>query len=471
MPEQTFLEACRQTIGHAYVITEKDAMQPFLTEWRKRASGRALAVIKPSNTEETAAIVRLCNQYHIPLVPQGGNSGLVLGSIPDNSGTAIVLSLARLNRIRKLDAANNTMTVEAGCILDHIHQAAAEAGRLFPLSLPSSGTCTIGGNLSSNAGGTAVLRYGTARKLCLGLEVVTGEGKIWNGLRRLRKDNTGYDLRDLFIGAEGTLGVITAAVLALQPLPRVRMTAIAAVSTPEKALNLLHLAQSRCGATLTAFELISRYAMELVIRHFPALKTPLPLAYPQYILMELSDNESEDHAAEMLESCLEHAIEEDIITDAAVAQSIAQSQVMWQLRENISAAQAAEGQNIKHDIAIPVSSLPDFIAKTDRLLQEYLPGCRMVTFGHLGDGSLHYNVSRPENLPQADFLAHTAAVNRIVYDSVTRFDGTLSAEHGVGALKREELVRYRSATEIALMKKIKAALDPNNLMNPGKILL
>lgn len=471
MPEQTFLEACRQTVGHAYVITDENAMQPFLTEWRKRVAGHALAVVKPGNTEETAAIVRLCNQYHIPLVPQGGNSGLVLGSIPDNSGTAIVLSLARLNRIRKLDTANNTMTVEAGCILDHIHQAATEAGRLFPLALPSSGTCTIGGNLSSNAGGTAVLRYGTARKLCLGVEVVTGEGEIWDGLRSLRKDNTGYDLRDLFIGAEGTLGIITAAVLALHPLPRARITAIAAVSTLEKALNLLHLSQSRCGAALTAFELVSRYAMELVIRHFPALKAPLPLAYPQYILMELSDSESEDHAAEMLESCLEYAIEEDIITDAAVAQSIAQSTIMWQLRENISAAQAAEGQNIKHDIAIPVSCLPDFIAETDRLLQDHLPGCRMVTFGHLGDGSLHYNVAAPENMPQSDFLAHTPAINRIVYDSVARFEGTLSAEHGVGALKREELIRYHSATEIALMKKIKAVLDPKNLMNPGKILL
>lgn len=469
MLEHTFLKACRQTIGHSYVITEKEAMQPFLTEWRKRITGCALAVVKPGNTEEVAAIVRLCNRYHIPLVPQGGNSGLVLGSIPDNSGTAIVLSLARLNRIRNLDAINNTMTVEAGCLLDHIHQAATEVGRLFPLSLPSSGTCTIGGNLSSNAGGTAVLRYGTARKLCLGVEVVTGEGEIWNGLRRLRKDNTGYDLRDLFIGAEGTLGVITAAVLALYPLPRARMTAIAAVSTPEKALKLLHLAQSRCGATLTAFELVSRYAIELVIRHFPELKAPLPLTYPQYILMELSDSESEDHAAEILESCLEDAIEEDIITDAAVAQSIAQSQVMWQLRENISAAQAAEGQNIKHDIAIPISCLADFITETDRLLQEYLPGCRMVTFGHLGDGSLHYNVSSPKELPQTDFLAHTAAINRIVYDSVIRFEGTLSAEHGIGALKREELARYRSTTEIALMRKIKAVLDPNNLMNPGKI--
>lgn len=470
MPEQNFLQACRQTIGHAHVITDENAMQPFVTEWRKRATGRALAVVKPGNTEETAAIVRLCNQYGIPLVPQGGNSGLVLGSIPDNSGTAIVLSLGRMNRIRKLDIANNTMTVEAGCILDNIHHTATEAGRLFPLALPSSGTCTIGGNLSSNAGGTAVLRYGTARKLCLGVEVVTGEGEIWNGLRGLRKDNTGYDLRDLFIGAEGTLGIITAAVLALYPLPRARVTALTAVSTPTKALNLLHLAQSRCGIALTAFELVSSYAMELVLKHFPALKSPLPLAYPQYILMELSDSESEDHATGMLEACLEYAIEEDIITDAAVAQSLAQSNLMWQLRENISAAQASEGQNIKHDIALPVSCLADFITETDRLLQEHLPGCRMVTFGHLGDGSLHYNVGAPENMPQPDFLAHTPAINRIVYDSVARFDGTLSAEHGVGTLKREELVRYRSATEIALMKKIKAALDPNNLMNPGKIL-
>ncbi|NLC23640.1 MAG: FAD-binding oxidoreductase [Oxalobacter sp.] len=468
---QGFLNGCANAIGADHVVTDEALMLPFLTDYRQRFTGRALAVVKPSTTEEVAAIVKLCNLHHVPLVPQGGNTGLVLGSIPDESGKAIVLSLNRLNRIRELDAANNTLTAEAGCILDHIHSAATDAERLFPLSLPSSGTCTIGGNLSANAGGTAVLRYGTARELCLGLEVVTGEGGIWNGLRGLRKDNTGYDLRNLFIGAEGTLGVMTAAVLKLYPLPKAKLTAIAAMTTPDKALDLLNIAQRYCGTSLTAFELVSRYAMELVLKHFPALSAPLPLTYGQYALIELSDSESEDHAAGLLETFLEYAIEEDVIRDAAVAQSIAQSQSMWQLRENISAAQAMEGKNIKHDIALPTSSVSDFIAETDKLLQAHFPGCRMVTFGHLGDGSLHYNVSAPSGVPVEAFMDCTPEINRIVYDSVASFNGTISAEHGLGALKREELVRYKPPIEIDMMKRIKAAFDPNHVMNPGKILI
>jgi len=471
MPMQVFLEACKKAVGTEYVVTDEAMMQPFVTEWRKRFSGRALAVVRPSTTEEVAAIVRLCNLHHVPLVPQGGNTGLVLGSVPDDAGNAIVLSLKRLNRIREVDAANNTMTVEAGCVLDHVHHAAADVNRLFPLSLPSSGTCTIGGNLSANAGGTAVFRYGTARDLCLGLEVVTAEGKIWDGLRALRKDNTGYDLRDLFIGAEGTLGVITAAVLKLYPQPKTKLTAIAAIANPARTLDLLNTAQRHCGLALTAFELISKYAMELVLKHFPALSAPLPLIYEQYALIELSDSESENHAVAMLEAFLEYALEEEMITDAVVAQSIAQSQSIWQLRENISAAQAMEGDNIKHDIALPVSSVLDFIAETDHLLQKHFPGCRMVTFGHLGDGSLHYNVRGPEGMPDKVFLSHAPEINRIVYDSVTRFNGTISAEHGLGALKREELLRHKSDIEIAMMKKIKSGFDPKNLMNPGKILI
>ncbi len=467
---QVFLDECRNAIGFDYVLTDEEKIRPFVTDWRKRFTGRALAVLKPATTEEVAAIVRLCNRYRVPMVPQGGNTGLVLGSVPDDSGRAVVLSVSRLNRIREVDAPNNTMIVEAGCILDRVHDAAADAGRLFPLSLASSGTCTIGGNLSANAGGTAVLRYGTAREMCLGLEVVTGEGEIWDGLRGLRKDNTGYNLRDLFVGAEGTLGIITAAVLKLYPVPRAKLTAIAAMSTPDKALDLLNIAQGYCGTALTAFELVSKYSMELVLRHFPALSPPFPLVFEQYALIELSDSESESHAAEMLENFLEHAVGEDVIRDAVVAQSIAQSQSMWQLRENISAAQALEGKNIKHDIALPTSSVSAFITETDALLQIAFPGCRMVTFGHLGDGSLHYNVSPPHGVKDDVFLSQSPLVNRIVYDSVSRFNGTVSAEHGLGALKLEELVRYKPAAEIAMMKKIKAALDPKNLMNPGKIL-
>ncbi len=470
MPMQEFLNKCKDVVGSDYVMTDGKRMLPFVTDWRKRFVGQALAVVKPANTEEVSAIVRLCNQYHVPLVPQGGNTGVVLGSVPDDSGKAIVLSLTRLNRIREIDAANNTITVEAGCILDRIHDAANEISRLFPLSLASSGTCTIGGNLSANAGGTAVLRYGTARNLCLGLEVVTGEGDIWNGLRGLRKDNTGYDLRDLFIGAEGTLGIITAAVLSLYPKPRAKLTAMAATSTPDKALQLLNLAQSYCGSSLTAFELISKYALELVLKHFPALSAPLPLDALQYVLIELSDPESEEHAIGLLETFLEDAIEKEMISNAAISQSTAQSKNMWQLRENISEAQAREGKNIKHDIAVPTSSVADFVTQTDRLLQKHFQGCQMVTFGHLGDGSLHYNVSAPKGISDAEFLKEAPQINRIVYDSIARFNGTISAEHGLGALKREELVRYKSPLEIALMKKIKQAFDQNNLMNPGKIL-
>lgn len=470
MPVQEFLEKCREVVGNNHVFTDEGKMLPFLTEWRKRYQGHAIGVIQPASTEEVAQIVRLCHFYEIPVVPQGGNTGLVLGSVPDSSGNAIVLSLIRLNRIRELDAKNNTMTVEAGCILDHIHSAAMDANRLFPLALPSSGTCTIGGNLSSNAGGTNVLCYGSARHLCLGLEVVTGEGEIWHGLRGLRKDNTGYDLRDLFIGAEGTLGIITAAVLKLYPLPCAKLTAIAAMPSSAKALDLLNIAQRYCGTSLTAFELVSNYAMELVLKHFPGLTCPLPLIYEQYVLIELSDSESEDHAADMLETFLEYAVEEGVIVDAAVAQSIAQSQTMWQLRENISQAQALDGKNIKHDIALPLSAVASFITETDELLQARFPGCRMVTFGHLGDGSLHYNVSAPKAMSDDTFLLSSPEVNRIVYDSVSRFNGTISAEHGLGALKREELVRYKPEVEMAIMKKIKTALDPKNLMNPGKVL-
>jgi D-lactate dehydrogenase (cytochrome) len=376
-----------------------------------------------------------------------------------------------MDKIRELDTANNTLTVEAGCILDNIHSAATDVNRFFPLSLPSSGTCMIGGNLAVNAGGIAVLRYGTARELCLGLEVVTGEGEIWDGLRSLRKDNTGYSLRDLFIGSEGTLGVITAAVLKLYPQPRTKLTAFAAMSTPDNALSLLNIAQKYRGTELTAFELVSQYAMKLVLKHFPSLLAPFPLTYGQYALIELSGNDSENLAADTLETFLKYAIEEGLIEYAVVAQSQAQSQNLWQLRENISAAQALEGKNIKHDIALPASSVSDFIAETDRLLQTRFPGCRMVTFGHLGDGSLHYNIAPPEDMPDDAFLAFTPEINRIVYDSTLRYNGTISAEHGLGALKREELLRYKSATEIAMMKKIKTAFDPKNLMNPGKVLL
>ncbi|HYD62410.1 MAG TPA: FAD-binding oxidoreductase [Noviherbaspirillum sp.] len=465
-----FLDKCRSAIGADHVLTESADMAGYLTDWRRRFTGKALAVVKPGNTEQVAALVRLCNEYRVPVVPQGGNTGLVLGSVPDESGMAIVMSLTRLNRIRAIDTVNNTMTVEAGCILEHVQNAASESGRLFPLSLAAEGSCTIGGNLSSNAGGTAVLRYGNARELCLGLEVVTAQGEIWDGLRGLRKDNTGYDLRDLFVGAEGTLGIITAAVLKLFPQPQAQLTALAAMRTPGEALRLLSLAQSKCGASLTGFELMSDFCLRLVAKHFPQMRLPFPQSYAQYVLLELSDSESEDHANAMLEAVITDALEQDIIQDAVVASSIAQSMALWNLREHIPLAQAEEGKNIKHDVSVPISRIADFISETDVLLQNAFPGTRMVTFGHLGDGNLHYNVSPPEEGSPDAFIAHQAEINHIVHDSVHRFGGSISAEHGLGALKRNEIRQYKSEVELGMMRAIKAALDPLGLMNPGKVI-
>jgi FAD/FMN-containing dehydrogenase len=465
-----FLQQCRNVLGAQYVISGESEMEPYLTDWRRRFTGKACAVLKPGSTSEVATIVKLCNAAAVAIVPQGGNTGLVLGSVPDQSGRALVLSLTRLNGVRSVDPLNNTMTVEAGCILEQVQQEAHKAGRLFPLSLAAQGSCTIGGNLSTNAGGTAVLRYGNMRDLCLGLEVVTPQGEIWDGLRGLRKDNTGYDLRDLYIGAEGTLGIITAAVLKLFPLPKAQLTAFAAMRTPAHALRFLSIAQEECGASLTGFELISDFCLQLVSRHFPQLHLPFAAQHVQYVLLELSDSESAEHAMTRLEAVMSSALENSIIEDAVIASSIAQSKALWALREHIPLAQAAEGKNIKHDISVPISHIADFIQDTDALLQQAFPGCRMVTFGHLGDGNLHYNVSSPAGVDDDAFILRQAEVNRIVHDNVNRFGGSISAEHGLGALKRDEIKRYKSSTELQLMRTIKAALDPLNLMNPGKIL-
>jgi FAD/FMN-containing dehydrogenase len=465
-----FLAGCRAAVGADQVLTSDADKAPYLTDWRQRYTGRALAVVKPASPEQVATVVKLCQQFGVPLVPQGGNTGLVLGSVPDQGGEAIVLCLTRLNRIRSIDLINNTMTVEAGCILEQVQRAAENEQRLFPLSLAAEGSCTIGGNLATNAGGTAVLRYGNMRDLCLGLEVVTPQGDIWSSLRGLRKDNTGYDLRDLFIGAEGTLGVITAAVLKLFPQPKAQLTALAAMQTPDDALALLTLAQQRCGAALTGFELMSDVCLQLVAKHFPQMQAPFPQHYPQYVLLELSDNESEEHAMNMLEALITDALEQGTIQDAVVAASIAQSKALWSLREHIPLAQASEGKNIKHDVSVPISDIGKFIEATDALLQRAFPGIRMVTFGHLGDGNLHYNVSPPENESGDAFIERQQEVNRVVHQSVHQFGGSISAEHGLGALKRDEIKQYKSEVEMKLMQTIKQALDPRNIMNPGKVL-
>ena len=465
-----FLQACRAAIGPAHVLTDPADTASYLTDQRGSYTGRALAALRPGSTDEVVSLVRLCAQYQVPIVPQGGNTGLVLGSVPDTVGNAVVLSLRRMDRIRAVDPINNTITVEAGCILHNVQHAALAAERLFPLSLAAEGSCTIGGNLSTNAGGTGVLRYGNTRELCLGLEVVTARGEVMSAMRGLRKDNTGYDLRDLFIGAEGTLGVITAAVLKLFAQPRAQVTALAALRTPAQALALLQLAQSRCGAALTGFELMSDLCLQLVQKHFPQHRLPFGQRHAQYVLLELSDSESEEHARSVFEDLIASALDEQFIDDAVIASSLGQSKALWQLRESISMAQAHEGKNIKHDISVPISRIAEFIEVTDQLVQQAAPGCRMVTFGHLGDGNLHYNVSPPPDVADSDFLARQHAINLVVYDSVDRFGGSISAEHGLGALKIDEITRYKSAVELDLMRAIKAALDPQRLMNPGKVI-
>jgi D-lactate dehydrogenase (cytochrome) len=470
MSTADFLAHCRSLLGETHVLAAPADMAPFLRDWRGRFTGQALAVLRPADVEQVAACVRACARWHIPLVPQGGNTGLVLGSVPDASGQAVVLSLARLNRIRAIDPLNRTMTVDAGCILQQVQQAAAEQGCLFPLSLASEGSCTIGGNLSTNAGGTAVLRYGNTRELCLGLEVVTPQGQVWDGLRALRKDNTGYDLRDLYIGAEGTLGVITGAVLKLYPAPKASITALAALPSAAAALQLLALMQDRCGASLTGFELMSDFSLQLVARHFPQLPHPFTARHAYYVLLELSSNESEAHAVALLEGAITQALEQAMVDDAVVATSVAQSLGLWQLREHIPLAQAADGKNIKHDISLPVSAIADFIAHTEPLLLQAFPACQLVCFGHLGDGNLHFNVAPPAGISNEAFLSNQDAVNRVVHDAVMQFQGSISAEHGIGALKRDELARYKSPLELQLMRSIKAALDPGAIMNPGKIL-
>jgi D-lactate dehydrogenase (cytochrome) len=468
-----FLDACAALIGPQYLLTETNEMTPFLTDWRKRFHSSALAVARPGDTSEVAALVKLCNRFRVPIVPQGGNTGLVLGSVPNQSagqkGQALVLSLLRMNAVRALDRHNYTITVEAGCLLANVQQAASESRRLFPLSLGSEGSCSIGGNLATNAGGTAVLRYGNTRELCLGLEVVTADGEIWDGLRGLRKDNTGYDLRDLFIGSEGTLGIITAAVLKLFPQPVAQCTALVALKTVEAAVQLLTMAQHQCGPGLTGFELMSDLCLQLVEQEFPQLHSPFAARHAQYVLLELSDHESQEHAQMLLEQLMQAALEQEVITDAVVASSIGQSEKLWALREHIPLAQAADGKNIKHDIALPISAVAGFITDCGQALSEAFPGSRLVCFGHLGDGNLHFNLAAPKNGDAEAFLQHQEAVNHMVHSRVHYFKGSISAEHGIGVLKRDELPQYKSPIELRLMQQVKRALDPYNLMNPGKI--
>jgi FAD/FMN-containing dehydrogenase len=465
------IETLRGIAGAAHVLTDGD-LTAYEQDWRRRARGKSLAVVRPASTQEVAAVVKACVSAGASIVPQGGNTGLSVGSTPDDSGTQVVLSLQRMNAVRNFDAANLTVTVEAGCILQTLQEAAEKSGFLFPLSLAAEGSCTIGGNLATNAGGTQVVRYGNSRDLCLGLEVVTAQGEIWDGLSGLRKDNTGYDLRDLFVGSEGTLGIITAATMKLYPLPAAQLTAWAAVPSLDHAVTLLGLAHRHLGAGLTGFEVMGQFALSLVGKHMPQLRVPfLGLeGAPYCVLLENSDSESEAHARSQFERLLETAFEDGCVLDAVVAENLTQAHQLWHVRESIPLAQAEEGLNIKHDISIPVSSIPAFVAETDALLQREIPGVRLVNFGHLGDGNLHYNVQAPAEGDSKAFLQDEEdRVNSLVYDSVKQFKGSFSAEHGVGGLKVETLEEHKSPVALEMMRAIKKALDPTNCLNPGRV--
>ncbi len=456
----------QELLGERHVLTAADDIAPFCTDWRGRYTGSALGVALPGTAQEVAAVVRACAAASVAIVPQGGNTGLCGGATP--VGGELVVCLRRLNRIRAVDADNNSITVEAGCTLQAVQEAAAAVNRLFPLSLAAEGSATIGGNLSTNAGGVQVLRYGNARELTLGIEVVLADGRIWDGLRGLRKDNTGYDLKHLFVGAEGTLGLITAATLKLFPRPRTHATAWVALPDPAAAVRLLGRLRDAAGDNVTAFEIVGRTALDLVLKHIPNARDPLAGKPAWQVLIELSG--ARDDLGATLEQALQAAAEAGGIDDAVLAASEAQTAALWALRENVSEAQKIEGVSIKHDIAVPVSRIAEFIACADAALRAAFPQVRIVCFGHIGDGNLHYNQSRSDAQSNAEFIAQTESVNRIVHDLVHQLGGSISAEHGLGQLKREEVRRYKSQTEMDLMRAVKQALDPRGLMNPGKLL-
>ena len=468
MSVENLIETLAAIVGAQNVITDAETMHPYLGDWRGRYRGAARCVVRPGTTAEVSAIVRACSAAGVAMLPQGGNTSHCGASIPDKSGKTVLISLSRLNKVRAVDAANNTITVEAGCVLQNLQEAALAVDRLFPLSLAAEGSCQIGGNLSTNAGGVQVLRYGNARELVLGLEVVLPDGEVWNGLRGLRKDNTGYDLKQLFIGAEGTLGIITAAVVKLFPLPRSTATAWLAIASPQAAIGLLNGLQAAFGAMLTACELVSDISLGMVLKHIPGAQPPLEKS-PWYLLVELSGSGEEDALRDTLATFLEPALENGTISDAVLAQSVDQAKRLWNLRESISEAQKIEGFSIKHDISVPVSRIPEFLERAGAALQHAWPGIRIVAFGHVGDGNLHYNQSKPEAGENAAFIAAQPQVNEMVHDIVHQLGGSISAEHGIGQLKREEILRYKSPLEMQMMRTIKQAFDPRGLMNPGKV--
>jgi FAD/FMN-containing dehydrogenase len=455
------IEMLRDIVGAANVLTAPQDTRPYFTDWRRQYTGSAECVVRPASTAEVARVVELCAAQGVAIVPQGGNTGLSGGSVPTGKGREIVLALGRMNRIRELDRLNDTITVEAGCVLANVQRAAAEAGRLFPLSLAAEGSCQIGGNLSTNAGGVNVLRYGTAREQVLGLEVVLPDGRIWNGLRGLRKDNTGYDLKQLFLGAEGTLGIITAAVLRLHPKPSASATAWIALETAAAAMELLAFLHERLGERLSAFELLARNCVEAVLAFAPGTQDPLAQPHPWYVLVEIADSGEEQPLRERVEKALVEAAERGALADAALAQSGEQARALWRIRESVPEAQFT---NVKHDVSVPISKTAEFIERAAARLVARYPDVRIYAFGHVGDGNIHYNVG-PERL-----VAERPSVNRIVYDTVAELGGSISAEHGLGQLKRDEIRAHKSPLELELMRRLKETLDPKGLMNPGKVL-
>ena len=463
----TVLDAIKEALGPAGYVDDPADMAPYLTEWRDRWSGKTPLVARPQSVEQVADVVRLCATSGIPIVPQGGHTGLCGGAMPSMDGTQIVLSLTRMNQVLAID--QNTITVEAGCTLAQVQEAAANAGHLFPLSLASEGTAQIGGVLSTNAGGNAVLRYGSARALTLGLQVVLPNGDVWDGLRALGKDNTGYDLKQLFIGAEGTLGIITAAVLKLFPAPRQTVTQLAGLDTVEDAVILFNRMRGQTSDSLSAFELIPRRGLEFVTRHMANCRDPLAKPYPWSVLIEATSPAPGNSLIAVMEAALQDAIDQGVASDAVIAQSEAQRADLWRLRDNLSEAQKYEGGSIKHDVSVPVGLIPKFISEASNAVEALVPGSRPVPFGHIGDGNIHFNVSQPEGADRATFLDQWDAVNAEVHDIVMALGGSISAEHGIGQLKVAALEHYKSPVEIDLMRRVKRALDPDTIMNPGKV--
>jgi FAD/FMN-containing dehydrogenase len=469
VPSADLIARLSAIVGAEHALTDPDAQRPYLTEWRDLYIGRTPVVLFPGSTKEVSEVAALANEAKVALVPQGGNTGLVGGQIPSEAGSQIVLSLKRMTRVRAVDAAGLSLTVEAGATLADVQSAAAGVGRLFPLSMASEGSCTIGGNLATNAGGVAVLSYGTTRSQVLGIEAVMADGSIWNGLKALKKDNTGYDLRDLLIGSEGTLGIITAATLRLVPMPKDQRTAFVAVPSLESLLPLFRLAEDTSGAALTAFEFMSARVLSFVGRHAKGVRLPFAAEPPWGVLIEIS-HPLEGGALSLMEPLLAEALARGLISDAVVAGSITQGRDLWRVREAASEAQKGEGGSIKHDVSVPVASIPEFLIKADKEVERVCPGARPVPFGHFGDGNVHYNVSQPPGMDKAKFLGLWGEMSHAVHGVVVGLGGSISAEHGIGRMKRDELATVKSAVEIDLMRRIKAAFDPNGILNPGKVL-